>query len=78
MEIRAFSGAELKPAHWDAFWDFYQDTGARTWGTPYLTREAFDSLSLEHPRLVPSRDHPPNPDERHPRIAARSFEGANE
>ncbi|OYW44678.1 MAG: hypothetical protein B7Z36_06315 [Novosphingobium sp. 12-63-9] len=32
----------MKPAHWDAFWDFYQDTGARKWGTPYLTREAFD------------------------------------
>ena len=30
--------------HWDAFWRFYQDTGARKWGTPYLTRRAFDEL----------------------------------
>ena len=32
----------LRPEHWDAFWLFYQDTGSRKWGHPYLTREAFD------------------------------------
>lgn len=42
VEIRALTGPEIRPEHWDAFWDFYQDTGARKWGTPYLTREAFD------------------------------------
>lgn len=42
--IRELSGDDIKPAHWDAFWVFYQDTGARKWGTPYLTREAFDLL----------------------------------
>ncbi len=42
VEIRALSGADLRPEHWDAFWAFYQDTGSRKWGTPYLTREAFD------------------------------------
>jgi predicted N-acyltransferase len=42
VEIRALSGGDIKPEHWDAFWAFYQDTGARKWGTPYLTREAFD------------------------------------
>ncbi|MFM5883781.1 MAG: GNAT family N-acetyltransferase, partial [Novosphingobium sp.] len=30
--------------HWDAFWQFYPDTGARKWGQPYLTRAAFDLL----------------------------------
>lgn len=44
VEIRHLSGADIKPEHWDAFWLFYQDTGARKWGTPYLTREAFDLL----------------------------------
>ena len=44
VEIRALSGAELLPEHWDAFWRFYQDTGARKWGHPYLTRAAFDLL----------------------------------
>ncbi len=40
--IRTFSGNALRPEHWDAFWEFYQDTGARKWGTPYLTRAFFD------------------------------------
>ena len=41
VEIRALTGGEIEPAHWDAFWRFYQDTGSRKWGTPYLTRDAF-------------------------------------
>ncbi|MFB0612947.1 GNAT family N-acetyltransferase [Aurantiacibacter poecillastricola] len=44
LEIRALSGDDIRPEHWDAFWLFYQDTGARKWGTPYLTREAFDLM----------------------------------
>lgn len=41
-EIRLYTGDDLRPEHWDAFWDFYQDTGARKWGSPYLTRAFFD------------------------------------
>lgn len=41
-EIVQYSGNDLRPEHWDAFWEFYQDTGARKWGTPYLTRSFFD------------------------------------
>jgi len=37
-------GSEIRPEHWDAFWEFYQDTGARKWGRPYLTRAAFDLI----------------------------------
>ena len=44
VEIRRLRGDAIRPEHWDAFWVFYQDTGARKWGTPYLTREAFDLL----------------------------------
>ncbi|NNC59462.1 MAG: N-acetyltransferase [Erythrobacter sp.] len=44
VEIRHLVGAAISPADWDAFWEFYQDTGARKWGTPYLTRKAFDLL----------------------------------
>lgn len=44
VEIRTLTGAELGEEHWDAFWHFYQDTGARKWGRPYLTREAFSLL----------------------------------
>ncbi|WP_425092840.1 GNAT family N-acetyltransferase [Tropicimonas sp. S265A] len=42
-EIVALTGDDLQPEHWDAFWRFYQDTGARKWGTPYLTRAFFDA-----------------------------------
>lgn len=44
LEIRALTGDQITPAHWDAFWTFYQDTGARKWGTPYLTRAAFSEF----------------------------------
>ena len=42
--IRALTGAEIRPEHWDAFWAFYQDTGSRKWGRPYLTRAFFDAV----------------------------------
>ncbi|NIJ07937.1 hypothetical protein FHS31_001547 [Sphingomonas vulcanisoli] len=38
------TGAEITEAHWDAFWIFYQDTGQRKWGTPYLRRSFFTLL----------------------------------
>jgi len=41
LAIRALTGDQIEPAHWDAFWAFYQDTGSRKWGHPYLTRAAF-------------------------------------
>ena len=41
-DIRTLTGDDLRPEHWDAFWRFYQDTGARKWGSPYLTRQFFD------------------------------------
>ena len=44
VEIRHLTGSDLTEEVWDAFWDFYQDTGMRKWGTPYLTREAFSLL----------------------------------
>jgi len=44
VAIRRLSGEEIRPEHWDAFWQFYQDTGARKWGRPYLTRAAFDMI----------------------------------
>ena len=42
--IKRLTGAEIKEEHWDAFWTFYQDTGIRKWGTPYLTREFFREI----------------------------------
>jgi len=43
LEIVRLSGAAIEERHWDAFWRFYQDTGQRKWGRPYLSR-AFFSL----------------------------------
>ncbi|HRO14729.1 MAG TPA: GNAT family N-acetyltransferase [Paracoccus sp. (in: a-proteobacteria)] len=42
--IRSLRGDDIRPEHWDAFWTFYQDTGGRKWGRPYLTRAFFDAL----------------------------------
>jgi predicted N-acyltransferase len=44
LTIRHVSGADISEADWDAFWVFYQDTGARKWGKPYLTRQFFTLL----------------------------------
>lgn len=44
LTVRALTGDGIEPAHWDAFWAFYQDTGSRKWGRPYLTRAAFDAF----------------------------------
>jgi predicted N-acyltransferase len=44
LTIRALTGDAIEPQHWEAFWQFYQDTGARKWGRPYLTRAAFDAF----------------------------------
>lgn len=44
LRIEELTGDAIHPGHWDAMWLFYQDTGARKWGQPYLTREAFDLI----------------------------------
>ena len=47
LTIRHLTGAEITEADWDAFWIFYQDTGNRKWGRPYLTRQAFSLLGRD-------------------------------
>ena len=44
FDIVALRGAAIEPVHWDAMWHFYQDTGSRKWGQPYLTRAFFDGI----------------------------------
>jgi predicted N-acyltransferase len=44
LVIERLSGGEITPAHWDAFYAFYIDTGARKWGRPYLTRAFFERI----------------------------------
>ena len=45
LTIRRIEGVDLNQAQWDSFWTFYQDTGGRKWGRPYLTRAFFDEIS---------------------------------
>jgi predicted N-acyltransferase len=44
VEFRTLRGAEIGAADWDWMWRFYQDTGSRKWGRPYLTRKFFDLI----------------------------------
>ena len=44
LDVKTLRGAQIGPGEWDAFWHFYQHTGARKWGHPYLTRDFFDRL----------------------------------
>jgi uncharacterized protein len=63
VDIQIVQGADIRPEHWDAFWIFYQDTGARKWGRPYLTRSFFDliakSMSDDIVLFLASRDGRP-------------------
>jgi predicted N-acyltransferase len=43
ISIHALTGTDITEDAWDAFFDFYMETGSRKWGRPYLTR-AFFSL----------------------------------
>lgn len=44
LTIEQVSGEMIREEHWDDFWAFYQDTGARKWGHPYLTRDFFSRM----------------------------------
>jgi hypothetical protein len=38
------TGSDIAESHWDAFFEFYMDTGGRKWGRPYLTRDFFSRV----------------------------------
>lgn len=44
LVIKRLSGGDLREADWDFFFDCYQDTGARKWGSPYLNRTFFSII----------------------------------
>ncbi|MEA3039550.1 MAG: uncharacterized protein QOE79_2063 [Sphingomonadales bacterium] len=44
LTVEHLTGAAITETHWDAFWAFYQDTGSRKWGRPYLTRSFFSLI----------------------------------
>ena len=42
--IEWVTGDAISETHWDAFYNFYMDTGSRKWGRPYLTREYYSMI----------------------------------
>lgn len=48
VRLRALTGDDLRPEHWDAFYRFYRSTTDRKWGWDYLSRPFFELL---HERL---------------------------
>lgn len=49
ITVHWLTGSDLTEEVWDAFFEFYMETGSRKWGRPYLTR-AFYSLVGERMR----------------------------
>jgi predicted N-acyltransferase len=49
VSVHTLSGSDLTESVWDAFFEFYMETGSRKWGRPYLTR-SFYSLVGEKMR----------------------------
>jgi hypothetical protein len=45
LTVKWLQGSDLREHHWDAFFEFYMDTGSRKWGRPYLNREFFSLLN---------------------------------
>jgi len=45
ITVEHLTGADITEAHWDVFWRFYQDTGRRKWGQPYLKRKFFSMVA---------------------------------
>lgn len=47
IDVEVLTGDAITETHWDHFFAFYQDTGTRKWGTPYLTREFFSMVGQD-------------------------------
>ena len=52
IRVRALTGDQIEPEHWDVFHRFYVSTYDRKWGYPYLTRGFFEQLSAVMPDRV--------------------------
>ena len=44
LTFRHLTGDDITQDDWDAFYEFYIDTGMRKWGSPYLNRDTFTLL----------------------------------
>ncbi|MDF3809503.1 MULTISPECIES: GNAT family N-acetyltransferase [Rhodopseudomonas] len=44
ITIHALTGSAITEDAWDAFFEFYMETGSRKWGRPYLTRDFYSLI----------------------------------
>jgi len=44
ISVHWLTGVDLTESVWDAFFDFYMETGSRKWGRPYLTRPFYSMV----------------------------------
>jgi uncharacterized protein len=44
ITLEQLTGDALREEHWDHFFKFYMDTGARKWGRPYFSRDFFTRI----------------------------------
>jgi hypothetical protein len=44
ISVHWLTGSDLTEAAWDAFFEFYMETGSRKWGRPYLTRQFYSMI----------------------------------
>ena len=44
ISIHWLTGKDITDEAWDAFFEFYMETGSRKWGRPYLTRKFFSLI----------------------------------
>lgn len=44
IAIHHLTGGDLTEDAWDAFFEFYMETGSRKWGRPYLTRDFYSRV----------------------------------
>jgi len=60
ISIHRLTGNDITEEAWNAFFDFYMETGSRKWGRPYLTRKFFsligESMSRDVVLVMAKRD----------------------
>jgi len=52
ITIHPLTGDEITEEVWDAFFEFYMETGSRKWGRPYLTRAFYSLIGETMPERI--------------------------
>ena len=52
ITVHRLTGSDLSESVWDAFFEFYMETGSRKWGRPYLTRQFYSLVGAKMPERI--------------------------